>query len=209
MSTRRALPLGIERTESARTGPSGSAGGVGRHAQARVAVRRTLPLGIERTESVRTGPSGSVLGALGCEWQCSSHCHSAVNVRGWNVQARVAVQLSARSGVGCSTAVRSSPSGSAGGVGRHAQARVAVRRTLPLGIERTESARTGPSGSVLGALGCEWQCNSHCAPETTSQPAGVASAPGRAPIVSCSGSCPERPLCRRRGVYLLAGGFLS
>ena len=69
-----------------------------------MAVQLTLPNGIERTESVRSGPSGSVTGTLEGEWQCSSHCHSAVNVWWWNVQARVAVR-----------SVRSGPSGSVTG----------------------------------------------------------------------------------------------
>ena len=62
-----ALALGGERTE--------------RYAQGQVAVQRTLPPGVERTEMVRSGPSGSASGTLGGEWQCVSHCHSAVNVR--------------------------------------------------------------------------------------------------------------------------------
>ena len=62
------LPLGGERT--------------GWYVQVRVAVRRSLPLGIERTVLVRPGASGSAIGTLGGEWQCISHCHSAVNVPG-------------------------------------------------------------------------------------------------------------------------------
>ena len=76
---------------SVRPGPSGSVTHTRLHAQARVAVQLTLPNGIERTESVRSGSSGSVTGTLEGEWQCSLHCHSAVNVWWWNVQARVAV----------------------------------------------------------------------------------------------------------------------
>ena len=64
-----------------------------RYAQGRVAVRFTLPLGIERTDAVRSGPSGSATGTLRAEWQCASHCHSMVNVRGRYAQGRVAVRL--------------------------------------------------------------------------------------------------------------------
>ena len=71
-----------------------------------------------------------MIGTLGPEWQCKLHCHSAVNVQGYNAQGRVAVR-----------SVRSGPSGSAAHVGLHAQARVAVRLTLPNGVERTEAVR--------------------------------------------------------------------
>ena len=87
----RALPLGGERVVVERSGPSGSATHTRPHAQGRVAARLTLPNGIERTKAVRSGPSGSAIGTLEGEWQCSLHCHSAVNVWWWNVQARVAV----------------------------------------------------------------------------------------------------------------------
>ena len=87
----RALPLGGERAGVERSGPSGSVTHTRPHAQGRVAVQLTLPNGIERTEAVRSGPSGSAIGTLKGEWQCSLHCHSAVNVWWWNVQARVAV----------------------------------------------------------------------------------------------------------------------
>ena len=67
----------------------------------------------------------------------SVHCHSAVNVRGWNVQARVAVR-----------SVRPGPSGSVTHTRLHTQARVAVQLTLPLGGERVVVERSGPSGSA-------------------------------------------------------------
>ena len=76
---------------SVRSGSSGSATHTRPHAWGRVAVQLTLPNGIERTEAVRSGSSGSAIGTLKGEWQCSLHCHSAVNVWWWNVQARVAV----------------------------------------------------------------------------------------------------------------------
>ena len=53
------LPLGIERVDAVRSGPSGSATHGNRYAQGRVAVHFTLPLGIERADAVRSGPSGS------------------------------------------------------------------------------------------------------------------------------------------------------
>ena len=127
------LPNGIERTEAVRSGSSGSAIGTLRgewqcphtrpHAQGRVAVQLTLPNGIERTEAVRSGSSGSVIGTIRGEWQCSLHCHSAVNVWGWNVQARVAVR-----------SVRS-------GSDRYAQGRVAVQ----------VRATFGPAGAAPSA----------------------------------------------------------
>ena len=76
---------------SVRSRVSGSVIHTRPHAQGRVAARLTLPNGIERTKAVRSGPSGSAIGTLKGEWQCSLHCHSAVNVWWWNVQARVAV----------------------------------------------------------------------------------------------------------------------
>ena len=90
-SEQRALPLGGECAGVERSGPSGSVTHTRLHTQARVAVQLTLPNGIERTEAVRSGSSGSAIGTLKGEWQCSLHCHSAVNVWWWNVQARVAV----------------------------------------------------------------------------------------------------------------------
>ena len=59
--------------------------------QGRVAVCRTLPLGVNRTAAERSRPSGSATGTLEVEWQCSLHCHSAVNVQDENVQDQVAV----------------------------------------------------------------------------------------------------------------------
>ena len=53
------LPLGIERADAVRSGPSGSATHGNRYAQSRVAVRFTLPLDGERTGPVRSGSSGS------------------------------------------------------------------------------------------------------------------------------------------------------
>ncbi len=76
---------------SVRSGSSGSATHTRPHAWGRVAVQLTLPNGIERTEAVCSGSSGSAIGTLRGEWQYSLHCHSAVNVWWWNVQARVAV----------------------------------------------------------------------------------------------------------------------
>ena len=76
----RALQLGGERAGVERSGPSGSVTHTRPHAQGRVAVQLTLPNGIERTEAVRSGSSGSAIGTLKGEWQCSLHCHSAVNV---------------------------------------------------------------------------------------------------------------------------------
>ena len=125
----------------------------------------TLPSGVERTVAVRSGSSGSATGTFGPEWQCGSHCHSPVNVRGWSVQARVAVRP-----------VRSGPSGSATGAFGYAQCRVAVRVTLPLAGERAGVERSVPSGSAPGyaqgrvavrqarpgTLEAEWQCGSHC-----------------------------------------------
>ena len=116
-----------------------------------MAARLTLPNGIERTKAVRSGPSGSAIGTLKGEWQCSLHCHSAVNVWWWNVQARVAVR-----------SVRSRVSGSATHTRPHARGRVAVQLTLPNGIERTKAVRSGPSGSAIGTLEGEWQCSLHC-----------------------------------------------
>ena len=66
------LPLDVERTETVRSGPSGSAVHAGLHAQARVAVPPTLPLDVERT---------------GCT---PLHCHSTSNVPRRCAQARVA-----------------------------------------------------------------------------------------------------------------------
>ena len=68
------------------------------HVQGQVAVRLTLPL----TRG----------GTLGAEWQCHSHCHSMVSVRG-------------------------SASHTATHTGRYARGRVAVPLTLPLDGERT------------------------------------------------------------------------
>ena len=58
------LPLDGERTKAVRSGPSGSATYTGRYVRGRVAVPLTR---------------GCTLGA---EWQCHSHCHSMVSVRG-------------------------------------------------------------------------------------------------------------------------------
>ena len=66
------LPLGIERADAVRSGPSGSATHGNRYAQSRVAVRFTLPLDGERTGPVRSGSSGSATGTLRVEWQCGS-----------------------------------------------------------------------------------------------------------------------------------------
>ena len=70
VAVQRTLPPGIERTETVRSGPSGSASGTlggewqcVRYARGRVAVRLTLPLDGERTA------------------RCVSHCHPVVNVR--------------------------------------------------------------------------------------------------------------------------------
>ena len=93
VAVRFTLPLGIERTDAVRSGPSGSAAHGNRYVQGRVAVRFTLPLGIERADAVRSGSSGSATGTLRAEWQCASHCHSMVNVRGRYAQGRVAVRL--------------------------------------------------------------------------------------------------------------------
>ena len=70
MAVHLTLPLDVERTETVRSGPSGSATCTGPHAQGRVAVPSTLPNGIERTEAVRLGSSGSAIGTLRAEWQC-------------------------------------------------------------------------------------------------------------------------------------------
>ena len=107
--------IGTLKVGSVRSGPSGSATHTRPHAWGRVAVQLTLPNGIERTKAVRSGPSGSAIGTLKGEWQCSLHCHSAVNVWWWNVQARVAVR-----------SVRS-------GSDRYAQARVAVQVRVTFG----------------------------------------------------------------------------
>ena len=89
--------LGVEwqcnSRQPVRSGPSGSATHSNRYVQGRVAVHFTLPLGIERTDAVRSGSSGSATGTLRAEWQCTSHCHSMVNVRVRYAQGRVAVRL--------------------------------------------------------------------------------------------------------------------
>ena len=100
------LPLDVERTETVRSGPSGSAVHMELHAQGRVAVPTTLPLDVERTKTVRPGPSGSAIhmercvqgrvevpstwnGASRDEWQCPPHCHSTSSVPRRCVQGRM------------------------------------------------------------------------------------------------------------------------
>ena len=82
-------------------------------------------------------------GASGGSWN-SVHCHSAVNVRGWNVQARVAVSptrgRTLRGEWQCVSHCQMASSVPK----RYAQARVAVPPTR---------GRT---------LGVEWQCSLHC-----------------------------------------------
>ena len=92
VAVRVTLPSGVERAATVRSGPSGSVTDTLGYAQTRVAVQVTLPSGVERTVAVRSGSSGSATGTLEAEWQCGSHCHSPVNVRGWSVQCRVAVR---------------------------------------------------------------------------------------------------------------------
>ena len=99
-------------------------------------------------------------GTLRVEWQCASHCHSMVNVRGRYAQGRVAVHFTLPLGIERADAVRSGPSGSATHGNRYAQGRVAVRFTLPLDGERTGPVRSGSSGSATGTLRVEWQCGS-------------------------------------------------
>ena len=62
----------------------------------------------------------------------SVHCHSAVNVRGWNVQARVAVR-----------SVRPGPSGSVTHTRLHTQARVAVPPTRGRTLKGQWQCRSG------------------------------------------------------------------
>ena len=89
----------------------------------------------------------------------SMHCHSAVNVWWWNVQARVAVR-----------SVRSGPSGSAAYTAKwHRAYRIGTLRS-EWQCHPHEAARSGPSGSAaytakwhrayrIGTLRSEWQCN--------------------------------------------------
>ena len=130
------LPLDVERTETVRPGPSGSANHMELHARARVAVPTTWNC------------------TLGPEWQCPSHCHSASNVpaaRPHTATRRRAYRQHALTlplDVKRTETVRPGPSGSANHMELHAQARVAVPPTLPLDVKRTETVRSGPSGSA-------------------------------------------------------------
>ena len=88
----------------------------------------------------REGPPGvfdSADGTLGAEWQCDSHCHSVVNVRGGTLRGEWQ----------CSTHCQAASSVPH----RNARGRVAVR-----------TERSWPSGSANGTLMAEWQCYSHC-----------------------------------------------
>ena len=122
VEVRLTLPLGIERTESAR--PRGE-WQCGRYAQGRVEVWFTLPLDGERTgrnaqgrvavRKVRPGPSGSATDADGAP------------------KARVAVRLTLPLGIERTESAR--PRGE-WQCAWNARVRVAVRFTLPLGGER-------------------------------------------------------------------------
>ena len=162
------LPLDVERTETVRSGPSGSAGHAGLHAQGRVAVPPTLPLDGERT---------------GCT---PSHCHSTSNVPKQCAQGRVAVRVrvAARSGPSGSAAhtatrrrtyrngasraewqcrprgaARSGPSGSATHTATRRRTYGLHAPALPLDVERTETVRSGPSGGAgSGGLRASSRC---------------------------------------------------
>ena len=103
------LPLDVERTETARSGPSGSADHAGLHAQGRVAVPLTLPLDVERT---------------GCT---PSHCHSTSSVPKRRAQGRVAVPLTLPLDVERTGCTPSHCHSTSSVPRRHAQGRVAVR----------------------------------------------------------------------------------
>ena len=112
VAVRLTLPLGVERTESAR--PRGE-WQCAWYAQGRVEVQFTLPLGVERTGWNAQGRVAVRIGTPGPEWQCNRY-----------VEGRVAVR----------TARRVRPRGE-WQCAWYAQGRVEVQFTLPLGVERT------------------------------------------------------------------------
>ena len=128
------LPLDVERTKAVRSGPSGSATYTGRYARGRVAVPLTRG------------------GTFGAEWQCHSHCHSMVSVRGsasHTATRRRAYQGGTpRAEWQCHLhgAVRSGPSGSVGPGNLRANRRCADAKTC---LERagTDLAQDGSSTS--------------------------------------------------------------
>ena len=138
-SAQRSLPLDVERTETVRSGPSGSAAHAGLHAQAQVAVPLTLPLDVERT---------------GCT---PSHCHSTSSVRAarpYTATRRRAYQdgtLRAEWKCYPHGTARSGPSGSAAHTATRRRAYGLHALTLPLDVERTETVRPGPSGRATEA----------------------------------------------------------
>ena len=75
------LPLGPERTVLVRSMSSGSVGGAAPYVHHQVAVWAALPLGPRRTVRTATRARAYRLGTFNVEWQCESHCHSALSVQ--------------------------------------------------------------------------------------------------------------------------------
>ena len=161
-SAQRSLPLDVERTETVRSGPSGSADHTGLHAQGRVAVPPTLPLDVERTgctpshcHSTSNVPRRCAQGrvevpstwncTLRPEWQCRPHCHSTSSVPRRYAQGRVEVPSTWNGASRAEWQCRP-----------HCHSIVNERLhalTLPLDVERTETVRSGPSGSAAESEG--------------------------------------------------------
>ena len=78
VAVRLTLPLGVERTESAR--PRGE-WQCAWYAQGRVEVQFTLPLGVERTGWNAQGRVAVRIGTPGPEWQCNRYVEGRVAVR--------------------------------------------------------------------------------------------------------------------------------